>query len=179
MFFFAVRRHVRSSTNNSRGSLSKYLSIPLYFPIADDQFAPNFPSSTASAISASRSLAFRDFDAIFRCVRPIVNDHSRLFDTSTLLDSTMDPFSLRLIVYSKSSSLPRPRTAEMFAFTRGRLCMFPVKAFGVVRSVNSECVHLSYGIQHMAIRTRTSTETLYLRTSRNGKYCTIKKKLVQ
>lgn len=42
----------------------------------------------------------------------------------------------------------------------------PVKAFGVVRSVNSECVHLSYDIQHTAIRTRTSTGTLYLRIPR-------------
>lgn len=39
---------------------------------------------------------------------PAIDDHSRLFDASTLLDSTMDPFSLRLAVYSKSSSFRAP-----------------------------------------------------------------------
>lgn len=42
---------------------------------------------------------------------PTIDDRSRLFDASTLLDSTMDPFSLRLAVYSKSSSfyVPEPQ----------------------------------------------------------------------
>lgn len=73
-------------------SLSKYLSIPRIF--LSRMISSRLPHSIACAISASRSLA-PDFDDIFRCVWPIVDDHSRLFDASTLLDNTMDPFSLR------------------------------------------------------------------------------------
>lgn len=78
-------------------SLSKYLSIPCIFLSWTIRSRPQPPPlySTACTISASRSLAPRDFDDIFRCVWPIVDDHSRLFDASTLLDNTMDPFSLR------------------------------------------------------------------------------------
>jgi hypothetical protein len=51
-----------------------------------------------------RSAVPRDFDAVFRCARPTIDGHSRLFDASTLLDGTMGPFSLRSVVYSESSS---------------------------------------------------------------------------
>lgn len=94
---------------------------------------------------------------------PAIDDRSRLFDASTLLDSTMDPFSLRLAVYSKSSSFRAPEPQKCLHLPELGLCMFTVKAFGVVRSVNSECVHLSFDILHTTIRTRTSTrDTLSL-----------------
>lgn len=102
---------------------------------------------------------------------PAIDDRSRLFDASTLLDSTMDPFSLRLAVYSKSSSFRAPEPQKCLHLPELGLCMFPVKAFGVGRSVNSECVHLSFDILHTTIRTRTKTGTLYLCTFRDdGKY---------
>jgi len=55
------------------------------------------------------------------------------------------------LAYGRSSTRNRPRPSALpnrrNVCIYRRLCAFPVKAFGVVPSVNSECVHLSHGIQ--------------------------------
>lgn len=90
-------------------SLSKYLSIPRIFlsRMISSRLQPLY--NVARAISASRSLVPHDFDDIFRCVWPIVDDHSRLFDASTLLDNTMDPFSLRSSTRNRPFRAPEPQ----------------------------------------------------------------------
>ncbi|KAH0952922.1 hypothetical protein HN011_006658 [Eciton burchellii] len=55
------------------------------------------------------------------------------------------------LAYGRSSTRNRPRPSALpnrrNVCIYQRLCALPVKAFGVVPSVNSECVHLSHGIQ--------------------------------
>jgi len=68
----------------------------------------------------------------------------------------------------RPSALPNRRNVCIYQ----RLCAFPVKAFGVVPSVNSECVHLSHGIQQPQPSGRWDryTGTLYLRVSRELRF---------